>query len=647
VPGLPDNFPGKCGKPAACFWPPVQLNETMVAFAPGADGRLRCIYFDPETSGLRADVVSPEFRSHGRCTYIWSGPSGGPYVIVGGYDNSDPDPDDKCILTMIDPETSTILDQFDGFTGQGNFGAPMAIEKYSANQILVGHGRTVSVVNLITDPEPGFSTSPPAPPYELEIPGIPDAADYLEAGVDPPPGNYPEIGGVEIYTSGGGKCICVTAPNGRAWILSHTPIDFTRTTEELPRPPLSEAKDWYSNRSVGHAFSIDDNTQMAEQNIWVSENGLPYYRQAGQDFGRILLLDPMDGIVTDWRGGVDPAPLYGAAISSRGMMLDESTVPATPYYFMETGILAEHLGQTYRYALQSGFAPWGGHIFQISLEGYPVGSIIQNFDAPVEPPHTSFNGKAWPFVGEHYYRGQVGVTGTLQGIRGYGNNTAYAPLKKGAVEVNHIIVSTLGGLVYAVDKTEPYSVPGGLTYSSSDLGWCLLGLAVGDVDHDDLNEVVVGSLVDAGGYTDWYPVPNHKKNRGQLVILDTDNLPAPNKFRETVVDISNASDPPIANGFGAGVCGIAIDDVDNDGWNEMWVTDSRGYLYLLWYDQAAFQWKCVFRSDSLGTYAGIYSKIYPYHEVGGGGQTTHLLVFTPGYVYRFEVDGSALAGLTP
>ncbi|MEW6745769.1 MAG: hypothetical protein AB1486_23720 [Planctomycetota bacterium] len=146
-----------------------------------------------------------------------------------------------------------------------------------------------------------------------------------------------------------------------------------------------------------------------------------------------------------------------------------------------------------------------------------------------------------------------------------------------------------------------------------------------------LNEVVVGSLVDTGGYTDWYPVPNHKKNGGQLVILDTDNLPAPNKFRETVVDISNASDPPIAYGFGAGVCGIAIDDVDNDGWNEMWVTDSRGYLYLLWFDQAVAQWKCVFRSGSLGTYAGIYSKIYPYHEDPGSGQTTHLAVFTPGF----------------
>ncbi|MEW6743814.1 MAG: hypothetical protein AB1486_13750 [Planctomycetota bacterium] len=268
VPGLPDNFPGKCGKPAACFWPPVRLNETMVAFAPGADGRLRCICFDPQASDLRADVVSPEFRSHGRCTYIWSGPSGGPYVIVGGYDNGDPDLEDKCILTMIDPETSDILDQFDGYSGQGNFGPPMAIEKYSANQILVGHGRTVSVVNLVTDPEPGFSTSPPAPPYEQEIPFIPDAADYLEAGVDPPPGNYPEIGGVEIYTSGGGKCICVTAPTGRVWILSHTPIDFTRTTQELPRPPESEPT---GSRSTARPWPVSPSELPAE----VSREELP------------------------------------------------------------------------------------------------------------------------------------------------------------------------------------------------------------------------------------------------------------------------------------------------------------------------------------------------------------------------------------
>ncbi|MEW6747972.1 MAG: hypothetical protein AB1486_35090, partial [Planctomycetota bacterium] len=546
--------------------------------------------------------------------------------------------------------TSTILDQFDRYDGDPvDFAAPMAIEKYGPDQILVGHGKKVSVVNLDDDdPEdPHFDPGKPTiSPPELEIPGIPDEGDYLMAGENPPPGQYPEICGVEIFGSGSSKRICVTAPDGRIWILTHSPIAFARTTQDLPRPDLTEPRPWYSNRSLGHAFTVDDNGQPLEQNVWVDEIGLPYYAIGFEDYARILTFQPATGVVDDFREDVGSAGAQGFMfLNNRGMLLDESTTPAaTPSYFAETGVLVPSAAApTHRYALHGALEPYGGHIFEMPPQGYGGSRIIETFDVPVEPPHTSYNGKAWPYVGNEYIKGQVTVNRKLRDTRGFGNNLAYGPLKRGEIEVDHLIVSTMGGYVYAVDLTQ--GDPNGLTWRSSDLGWCLMGLAVGDIDHDGWNEVVVGSLVDTGGYTDWYPTPDRRKNRGQLVILETDNPPLPGHFRETVVDISDAMDPAIEYGYGAGVCGIVLDDIDNNGWKEMWVTDSRGYLYVLWYDQAAALWKCVFRSESLGTYAGIYGKIFPFHGTGGGGTTTRLVVWTPGYIYRFEVDASELAEL--
>ncbi|MEW6746490.1 MAG: hypothetical protein AB1486_27430, partial [Planctomycetota bacterium] len=65
-----------------------------------------------------------------------------------------------------------------------------------------------------------------------------------------------------------------------------------------------------------------------------------------------------------------------------------------------------------------------------------------------------------------------------------------------------------------------------------------------------------------------------------------------------------------------------------------------GYLHALWRNTDTGRWECFYRTRGLGMYAGIYNKIYPYrewNEVLGRWQTTWLVVFTPGYVYRFQV----------
>ncbi|MEW6747341.1 MAG: hypothetical protein AB1486_31810 [Planctomycetota bacterium] len=628
--GTPDNFASGSGKPWVGYWPPRTPTSAELAMVPGMDGFLRRLHYQAG-QGLVMTVVSPDTHAMGRCAHMFDPPGTcGPYVVVGGkpgYADRDDPQDDGWILTVINPATKAVVghSHFDVSSGIGN---PITLEPYDTNEILVVSGGKVGRARV--DWSGGCSQvsiylDGPGVPYQQAIPGA--AADIEPTWESLVYGSAVELCGAEKYTSLDQTVRYVVAsPNGRLWILNHADLSYARTTGTLELPPGGTAKPWYSNRSFGHTYRMDQ--YLATGDVWVDDLGLVYYGDGANNGYRLVHLKPGAGQIDDYARDGLPA----SWTNTLGMRIHQAT--GEPIPFVETGDVATIEGVFHRYCLTGPVPPTNGFIQRLS-PGPPA--ILQNFDVPIdETVNTDFgNEQAWPYMSEPRYHGQVSTSSPFS-QRTFGNSVRIAFLPKGTeTEWLHVVVGTLGGFVYAADPTAPS--PDGLTYDSRDLGWAVIGLDIGDLDGDGKNEILAGTWLDTGGLDE---LENLLRNRGQLTLL---RPPATgHEFEAQTIDLTLADEDP--GPFGAGVFGIRIDDIDGDdaagGYPEIWVTDARGYLHALWFNPLTQRWECFYRTRGLGMYAGIYNKIYPYREWNEQLQrlqTTWLVVETPGYVYRFQV----------
>ncbi|MEW6741255.1 MAG: hypothetical protein AB1486_00725 [Planctomycetota bacterium] len=658
-----DNFDGGSGKPWVGYWPPRFPTDAMQAFAPGLDGRLRNICWDTTLNPpeLRCRIVSDDYHAMGRCALLWNPGNGcGPYIVVGGLPGKSPPPHelgaDGFVLTVIDPMADlgtgeTLVAGFDGDPFHSppiTLSAPVTLEKISTNEILVVHGNKVTRVQLSADPQNQcavtFAIPTGAGEIERDIPGIfeepPDEEQELF-------GALPEICGVERFTWQGTTRYYVPCPNGRIWILN-SDLSFARTTATLELPPGGTANEWYSNRSLGHTFTVDQAHQGAEEwqdgSVWVEDLGFVYWVQQGEEptyWRRLARVLPQTGDIDDYY-----RPGQGG-FQHLGMTIDQQT--GARHKFHEVGDIAYRLGTAYEYTvLATGRTPVNGFIWEWASP--QDNRFLQNFDVPVDTSvHTQFpNGTPWPWIEDPRLHGQV-TAAVPDGQRPYGNSIKMALLPRplGGPELLRAVVGTIGGFVYAVDVTAPPTSLDALTYFSHDLGWCVVGLDVGDIDGDGQPEILAGIWLDKGDIEDW-EAGNAYRNSGQLVILELPSTPN-NYFIESEIHLALES----AGGpgpFGAGVFGVKIDDIDGDGNAEIWCTDARGYLHALWHRPSTGEWECFWRTEGLGMYAGMYNKIYVYPEVNPQTlvlETKRLVVHTPGYVYRFEVDPGAVPHENP
>ncbi|MEW6743741.1 MAG: hypothetical protein AB1486_13375 [Planctomycetota bacterium] len=270
-----DNFTGPCGKPVAVFWPPAEPTDSQIAFLPGMDGFLRQLwYFPGPPAKLKVQIVSDYLGGAGRCAYFWD-PAGtpAPVIIVGCRQG------DGHALWMVDPSLPVgqrliaSIDQVIDGNKAIPLGEAVTIEKFATNEILVVHGPNLTRVGLTGDPR-GFSDQPAPPaPVNVEIEGIGTEEELPESEYF---GVSPEIGGVERYGSGSQTRYVVTTPAGRVWVLNNV-LGYTRYTDTLYLPDNSDRLHWYSNRSLGHLSTIDEDP-VAPGTLWVSEATNTYRR---------------------------------------------------------------------------------------------------------------------------------------------------------------------------------------------------------------------------------------------------------------------------------------------------------------------------------------------------------------------------------
>jgi len=209
----------------------------------------------------------------------------------------------------------------------------------------------------------------------------------------------------------------------------------------------------------------------------------------------------------------------------------------------------------------------------------------------------------------------------------------------------HVVTGTYGGYVYAIEPSTTVSQKmrlSNLSFASGDLGWMVMGLDGGNLDDDGDTELAVGTVLDTGDYVDWLNGITNK-NRGHLYVLKPQPTTSGINGTFTVTDLNgdNELGGP-GSGIGAGVTGVKIDDVNNDGRNEIWCGDGIGHIYLFVRDFSTNAWKCKYRSGELGCFPGCYNNIYPIKETSTSspdfGKTVKLLITSPGYVMLFKVD---------
>jgi hypothetical protein len=168
---------------------------------------------------------------------------------------------------------------------------------------------------------------------------------------------------------------------------------------------------------------------------------------------------------------------------------------------------------------------------------------------------------------------------------------------------------------------------------------CRSTVRASDGDVDD--EVVAGEWIDTGTYSDWVASKAAggptDKNRAHLRILDPVVIGGlPGTFNS--IDLTGDDLLGAGNGIGAGVTGIRIDDVNNDGVKEIWCTDAIGHVYL--FRMTNGNWSCFYRSTDLGACPGLYNQIYVMKN--NAHKTTKLILVSSGYVMAFTVDPSML-----
>ncbi|MFO0981672.1 MAG: hypothetical protein U1E76_07955 [Planctomycetota bacterium] len=228
----------------------------------------------------------------------------------------------------------------------------------------------------------------------------------------------------------------------------------------------------------------------------------------------------------------------------------------------------------------------------------------------------------------------------------------YDPVQQ--VERDMIVVGTLGGMVYVIDPAVDPEGDGALVYElQDDLGWCVMGLDIADVDSwltgtpytgDPYNEIVVGTWLDTGNYDDFNTGSDPTRHRGHVIILKPDPASRHLIIKETIT-LNDSYSPGM---FSSGLSGVKVDNVDDDAQHktEIWCGDATGYLYCLGRNpNAPFnnQYVAFFRSAGMGCYPGIYNKLVPVKKtvtIQGVQRTVteQLIVFTPGYGYRFQVN---------
>jgi hypothetical protein len=289
---------------------------------------------------------------------------------------------------------------------------------------------------------------------------------------------------------------------------------------------------------------------------------------------------------------------------------------------------------------------WGGHVFERPNRSVLTSSHHLAFNPiPVDSLHSSFHGgDGWwyPEVNSNAFQaGQIDSLSQSVHSQELGTSMRHARMRASAQSpvTDHVVVGTVGGFVYAIEPGSPPSgnvpVASQLSWSSDDLGTMVIGLDVGDLDGDDIDEVVAGTWVDTGTYDDWAN-GDLSVNRGGLYVLKTTSSGG-GLFQKTRID-GDSNFAVAGTGMSSAICGIRIDDVDNDGVPEIWCTDAL-HVYLFRQDTGGV-YQCVHQSPDLGYFPGAYNNLFPIKAADG--TTAKLVVASIGYVMEFEVHPGVL-----
>ncbi|MEW6741844.1 MAG: hypothetical protein AB1486_03710 [Planctomycetota bacterium] len=629
-----DNVTGPAGAALAANVDEDNADELIV---PCVDGLVRRI--DYEAGRLEVDVISPWLRNVPRSCLFWDkdrNPANGYYLILGTKPHPDRFPEALKLLFIdsTNAENSTLVA---GYSGGAIRSTPIALHwiDAAANRFLAAGGDEIAVLEVTAS---GFVE--PSSPTTKTI-RIPNTKSELCGATTFGAGSAPEH---EDY-------IYASMPNGRIFVMDRETLAFARTTRQLDRPgdeALEPYDKYHSNRTFGHCFGATlfdpDGPLTARPRVFVDDSQVPYLKANGSRPGlyrRFATIEGESGTIDDYVGHTDGAEKEILRQRSLSMWRDRETNELWYYTWPEAMCAAEipgHDPQPWRFTMFSGGKPAGGYIFYArGSPEVPLSGFLDTFDVPPEPGQEFL-----PWIGPNKYRGQVSTQCHLRSHMYHGHSCRVADLPRNGSQVAHVVVGTIGGLVYAVDPTAEDNA---LSYYSHDLGWHIVGMDIADLDGDGENEVLVGNFMDTGTWRDFRDRrPN--TNQARLYILDPD--PAfrgtARLFRTTKINISGVGAESF--GFTSGLFGVKIDDIDGDGDFEIWCGDAAGFVYALYFDATASRtWKCFYRTESLGTYAGAYNTIFAIKEdpEDPHSRTKNLVVFTSGYVYRFDV----LAGMVP
>jgi hypothetical protein len=117
-----------------------------------------------------------------------------------------------------------------------------------------------------------------------------------------------------------------------------------------------------------------------------------------------------------------------------------------------------------------------------------------------------------------------------------------------------------------------------------------------------------------------------------LLLLDPKPIAGSGADGFEVTDISTDK-------LGSGIFGVRVDDVDDDGDLEIWCGDAAGHIHLFNRGPGG-GWVRMSTNADIGMYPGHYNNIYPLKDLPESGETTRLVVVSPGYVSMFSVDAS-------
>jgi hypothetical protein len=595
------KFTGLCGIPAL-----HTEGGTTSLYVPCEDGLLRTVRYGSSSNSLEVRVASAYMDASARIVQICD-VGGESYAVIGAV---------RPILFVVKLSTGEVVDRFPPTSEPPLAGTPVLIERYSAQaspvQLLVANGAHLTLLELSA----AGKLSRAASRLDVELPQA-----------------RPEIDALEIFGTAPQDYVYAALPHGRLFLLNRADLSFTRTSASIGIPSGASPLPWPANLSLGHVFGVttyDAPADGAGPLLIAHDNRTPCYSQGGTDRFRLVSLDPVTG---DFQPQVQLAGLIGnipsaAGLQPRGLLIDPDASGRKTFFPWENGaMIGSKKYQTY----DPGGAA-GGYLHEYS--GSEQSAVrIENFSlgAREKDPDLDY----WPVVGPDKRNGQFS---TIRGFSdqiylGHVVRTGLLPDASGVARP-HVVVGTCGGFVYAIDPSQPY--PNGLRYFSWDLGWNVIGLDIADVDGDGVNEVIAGTWLDKGSSKD-YREGRTDRSHGHLYVLKCKPASGSSQFEWPPVEISLGGD---LGTLSSGVFGVKVDDIDANGEPEMWVGDAVGHLYALRFNRSSKKWEAFYRSPGLGVYPGVYNNIYPIKDADG--HTVMLVVFTPGYVYRFAVKWSVV-----